>query len=383
MPNSQTFKLSNYHMQYKRMPIEEESPEELGYGNIEINLAESSMRDRKLSEIGANLDELVLNYGDHRGLPELRKLICEKSQQIGIEHVLVCQAAAMALFIVNTSLLSSTDHLIVIRPNYATNIETPRAIGCEISIVDLSFENGFQLDIELIANQIKSNTKLISITTPHNPTGVVFLDTDLLKLAKFTEKKGIYLLVDETYRELNFQTAAKPYFAELNKNIISISSMSKAYGLPGLRLGWLICQDKEIMNLFLAAKEQIIITNGIIDEYLAQKALEKKEYFLLESHEILRGNFEIVKLWLLNHAYLEWIEQAAGAVGFVRFKAEYGIDYQLFYQILFDKYKTIVGPGHWFEMPDQYFRLGFGFPTRQELINGLNAIDSCIELLLD
>ncbi len=369
-------------MKYVRMPIEVESPEEMGYQNIEYNLAESSVRDRRFSEIGANLNELVLNYGDHRGLPELRKLICENSQVLDIEDVLVCQAAAMALFIINTSLLSSADHLIVIRPNYATNIETPRAIGCEITYIDLSFENSYKIDIEEIIASIKPNTKLISITNPHNPTGVLFEENKIITLANLAKENNCFLLVDETYRELNFQTELNPYFAEINSNVISVSSLSKAYGLPGLRIGWIICKNKVLVQKFLAAKEQIIICNSVVDEYLAFSALKNKVKLLTYSHLVLKNNFKIVKNWLENHPYLECIEPIAGAVCFPRFKKEIIIDFVKFYSILFENYKTIVGPGHWFEQSDRSFRIGFGYPTEIELKNGIIAIDKAIALLM-
>ncbi len=177
------------------MPIEIESPEEMGYGNIQFNLAESSVRDININELEANLNDLVLNYGDHRGDINLREIICENSEILQSEDVLVCQAAAMALFIVNTSLLTESDHLIVIRPNYATNIETPKAIGCKISYVNLVFEAGFQPNIDQIESQIRPNTKLISITNPHNPTGIVLNSNFLSELIELVESKNIYLRI--------------------------------------------------------------------------------------------------------------------------------------------------------------------------------------------
>ncbi|OYU92612.1 MAG: aspartate aminotransferase, partial [Bacteroidetes bacterium B1(2017)] len=277
-------------MQYKRMPIEVESPEEKGYSTIKYNLAESSISDKKISDIlpdafGKEFDELVLQYTDHRGKPKLRKAIIEESKDLEISDVLVCQAAAMALFVVNTTILSKEDHLIVLRPNYATNIETPRAIGCEISFVDLKFENGFQLDIEDIRKAILPNTKLISITTPHNPTGVIIPEKTINKLIIIAEENAIYLLVDQTYRELSFKTELEPYYALKSPNVISVSSLSKAYGLPGIRIGWIICKDQSLMEKLLAAKEQIIICNSVIDEYLAERALETKTKILSVSHK--------------------------------------------------------------------------------------------------
>jgi len=126
---------------------------------------------------------------------------------------LVCPSAATALFIILTTLLQPDDHLVVLRPNYATNIETPKAIGCSSSYVDLHFENGFQFSLEDITGKVNPDTKLISLTSPHNPTGVVFDDTLIKSVIEFAKERNIYVLVDETYRDLNFQTPLLPYVA--------------------------------------------------------------------------------------------------------------------------------------------------------------------------
>jgi aspartate/methionine/tyrosine aminotransferase len=127
-------------MKYVRMPIEVESPEQLGYDTIECNLAESSVHDAVFQDLKLNLNELVLAYGHHLGKPELRDVLSKRYVSITPDDVLITAGAAAALFIVATSLLEKNDHLIVLRPNYATNIETPRAIGCEIDFIDLHFE---------------------------------------------------------------------------------------------------------------------------------------------------------------------------------------------------------------------------------------------------
>ena len=161
-------------MQYVRMPIEIESPEEMGYGNIKYNLAESSVRDINLRDVDVDLKNLVLFYGEHKGITKLREAIREESKVLSADDVLVTTGAATALFIVSTTLLNPSDHLIVIRPNYGTNLETPRAFKCEMSIIDLKFEDGFEIDVDAIKKAIQPNTKLISITNPHNPSGKLF-----------------------------------------------------------------------------------------------------------------------------------------------------------------------------------------------------------------
>lgn len=152
-------------MEYVRMPMEMESPEEIGYDQIRYNLSESSVTDRKLSDLNLTIPDLTLLYGEHRGSEKLRALIASESAGLTAADVLIAGGAAGALFIIATALLRANDHLVVLRPNYATNLETPRAIGCEITHIDLSFENGFRMDHEMLAASIKPNTKLISITS--------------------------------------------------------------------------------------------------------------------------------------------------------------------------------------------------------------------------
>ncbi|MFN8575128.1 MAG: aminotransferase class I/II-fold pyridoxal phosphate-dependent enzyme, partial [Gemmatimonadaceae bacterium] len=149
-------------MRYRRMPIEVESPEEVGYASIRYNLAESSMRDRVLGDLGADMDlsRMILLYGDHRGHPGLRELLAAESGCTA-DQVLLTPGAAGALFVISTSLLSAGDHLVVLRPNYATNIETPRAIGCDISYVELSLETGFRYTAADIAAAMTPQTRLV------------------------------------------------------------------------------------------------------------------------------------------------------------------------------------------------------------------------------
>jgi aspartate/methionine/tyrosine aminotransferase len=364
-------------MQYKRMPIEIESPESLGYDSIECNLAESSVRDVLFKDIQINLTDLVIAYGDHTGKPALRDLIADEYKNISGNDVLLTVGAAGALFIIHSSLLKKEDHLIIIRPNYATNIETPRSIGCEISFIDLLFEQNYALDTAKIKAAICPNTKLISITTPHNPTGTIVSEEQLHAVIKIAEEMNCYVLVDETYREIAFQTPTT-LAASLSKKAISISSVSKAYGVPGIRLGWLITQDKSLQHLFLAAKEQIHICNSIVDEEICyQYILKKKNYFPAIQKEI-QTCFSILKKWIKAHDYLEWVEPSGGVVCFPRFKSNINIDIRKSYKTLLADYKTYLGPGHWFEQSKHSFRLGFGWEKLDAFEKGLNNIDKAI-----
>lgn len=364
-------------MRYVRMPIEVEAPEEYGYGRIRYNLSESSITDQTLDSLGLTVPNLTLLYNEHRGSEALRSLIVAGSSNLSAADVLITTGAATALFIVSTSLLGPADHLVVVRPNYATNLETPRAIGCDISFVDVTFENGFRLDLDRVAAAITPRTKLISVTCPHNPTGVMLTEAELQQLVALAEAKGCYLLVDETYRDLSFD-GALPQAASLGQKVIGVSSLSKAYGVPGIRIGWLITRDPGLQHIFLAAKEQISICGSVIDEWIAEQVLTRRQELLPATLAEMRERRRLVAQWMEGESLLQWVRPSGGVVCFPHMRAEPPGGTAAFYQRLLETYGTYVGPGHWFEMSDRFFRLGYGWTSRGELVAGLDAISRAL-----
>jgi aspartate/methionine/tyrosine aminotransferase len=364
-------------MQYKRMPIEVESPEELGYGNIRYNLSESSVADQSIGGLGLVVPDLTLLYGEHRGSHALRSLIVGDAIGLDAEDVLITGGAAGALFIVATCLLGRGDHLVVVRPNYATNLETPRAIGCKVSFVDLKFEDGFRLDLGAVLSAITPQTKLVSITCPHNPTGTMLSEAELRELVALVKSRGCRLLVDETYRELAFERAL-PIAASLGEHVISVSSLSKAYGVPGIRIGWLVTKDPALRDVFLAAKEQINICGSVVDEWIAEQILAKGQQLLPRTLAEMRLRRERVSKWIEGEEMLEWVRPAGGVICLPRMKSEPAGGTAAFYRRLLDSHGTYVGPGHWFELNDRYFRLGYGWSTEEALQSGLAAISAAL-----
>jgi aspartate/methionine/tyrosine aminotransferase len=367
------------------MPIEEESPEQLGYARIRFNLTESSVRDRSLADLGIDLGDMLLFYGDHAGADSLRELIAAQSGGAGSgvspDDVLVTAGAAQALFIIATSLLDKGDHLVVIRPNYATNIETPRAIEADVSYLELTFEDGFRIDPEKLMALVTPRTKYVSITLPHNPTGVTMSAADLRSVVGRVEAAGCRLLVDETYREMTFGEPL-PVAATLSDRAISVSSLSKTYGIPGIRSGWLVCRDRELMTTFLAAKEQIGICGSVVDEEIAARAFAQRDSWLPEVNAHIRRRFEVVGNWMAGEELLEWVEPQGGCVCFPRIKPDVPVDIDEFYRVLNDRHGAYVGPGHWFEQSRRHLRVGYGWPLQDELEGGLAAISSSVRAAL-
>ncbi len=364
-------------MHYRRMPIEVESPEQLGYDAIKYNLSESSVTDVRLGDLALDLSDLVLAYGDHLGKPELRALLTADTPPLQPDHVLMTVGAASALFIVATSLLKPGDHMIVVYPNYATNIETPRQIGADYDWFRLTFDQGWQIDVDALAARIRPETRYVSITVPHNPTGTMITRAQLEQLVELVEARGCRLLVDETYREMGYAEVLPPA-ASLSPSVISVSSLSKTYGLPGLRLGWLMTQDADLMQTFLAAKEQIFISGSVLDEEVAYQYLLHKDAQLTRIRGDIARKLGIVREWIAEEPLMEWVEPQGGVACFPRIRPDLGIDLDRFYATLLDDYKTMVGPGHWFECDRHHMRIGFGWTDDDQLRRGLENISNAL-----
>lgn len=372
-------------MQYRRLPIEIESPEELGYDMIRFNLSESSVSDQRLSDlgVGVDLDALLLCYGDHRGRPELRRLIAEDRGRspgpvdLSADDVLVVPGAAAALFCLNTALLEPGDHAVIVRTNYATNLETPRAVGANIDLLELDFEDGFRLDLDRLAALIRPDTKLVSLTNPHNPTGSTVTAGELRSVVEMVERVGATLLFDETYRELTWGEPL-PLAASLSERAVSVCSLSKAFGLPGLRLGWAVSANPDLSQTLLAAKEQILICGSTLDEAVGAHVLANADRLLEPVRERCATHLDLVRSWIAGDDRFEWVEPGGGVVCFPRLAES--IDTDRFYEVLTGELGTYVGPGHWFEADRRHFRVGFGWPTTGELQGGLQALTQAATL---
>lgn len=366
-------------MEYKRLRMVTEAPEELGRPIVH-GFSESGVKPRNLSDLGVSIpSELPLAHTKHKGSDELCSLI---SDPIGLkkEDIVITIGASSALFIVASAILTHNDHLVITNPNYPANIATGKATHCDISFVDLHFSTGYQLDLEKVASAIRPNTKLISITNPNNPTGTSLKTKDLQALAQLAKDRGCYLLIDETYSDMIYSPENYvPAAASLGPHVIGVSSMSKAYGVPGIRIGWISTTDKRLQEIFLAAKELQNISVSVLDESAAEQILKRRDEHLQAVRSDLRQRRDIVDAWIQSESeLLEWNRPEAGAIGFIRMKKEPSGGNSAFYERLLKEHGTYVGPGRWFEQPDSFFRIGFGYPSLELLHEGLAAISKVL-----
>jgi aspartate/methionine/tyrosine aminotransferase len=252
-------------------------------------------------------------------------------------------------------------------------LETPYAIGCDVSFLDLTFEGRFQVDVAALEKLITPRTKLVSLTHPHNPTGVEMDLETIRAVIALCEKHGCRFLLDQTYRDM---TRGEPMVlaAGLSDRAITVSSVSKTYGVPGIREGWLVSADKALMRTFLAAKEQIMLTGSMIDEAIAYEVLKRRPVWLPAIKARIAAGFATTKAFIQGQDAIEWVEPSGGVTAFPRIRADVDVDTDAFYRHLVHDHGTFVGPGHWFGQPAKSFRMGWGWPLPDELAHGLGSL---------
>ncbi|MBN2246814.1 MAG: aminotransferase class I/II-fold pyridoxal phosphate-dependent enzyme [Candidatus Aminicenantes bacterium] len=345
---------------------------------IDYDIGESAVKTLDVKDLDIDLSEISLRYGYHGGKPELRECLAGQYPGLKEENIVVTTGASEANFLVVSALVKPGDHVIVEHPNYPSLYEVPRSLGCTVDLLPLRFENLFKPDLSALEKKITPKTRLISLTHPNNPTGSMISGEELQSIIDLVEARGIYLLFDETYRDMAFGDQTLPTAAVLSSKVVSISSMSKCYGLPGIRTGWLASQDKFILDSAVAIREQVSISNNALSEEIAYSVLSRKEEYLQIARKRIENNRAVVADWMEKQTDFEWIYPEAGVVCFPRTKSHLQLDNEKLYRTLAEKYRTFVVPGRCFEMSNRYFRIGFG-GDEDKIRKGLDHLAKAME----
>ena len=186
-----------------------------------------------------------------------------------------------AIFSIYAALMKPGDHMVCETPNYPSNYGIPQGLGQDVTLCSMDFEDDYRLNLDKIKSMVQPNTKVLSICHPNNPTGCCITVEELQNLVDFCREKDIYLLSDETYREMYLEDPP-PAACTLYDKAISITSMSKCYGIPGCRIGWLACKDQHLLDEVLTVREYVSITNNSVGEVLATEVLKRGEEMMAE-----------------------------------------------------------------------------------------------------
>ena len=345
---------------------------------VDINLSDSGVHPYSINSLltpdeRTALLDVEMGYGWTNGTPALRETIATMYPGRSDDEVLVTNGSAEAIFVMGMTVLEPGDELIVITPNYLQLWGWAQAIGVKPVAVALREDRGWAPDLDELAAAITPRTRMISICHPNNPTGSVLAPDQMTALVELARRHGLWLHADEVYRGTEFSGTESPSFADLYERAIVTSGLSKAYALPGLRIGWIVGPAAEIATAW-GRKDYTSITTGALSEAIATIALrpERRAAILERSRRMLGANLDIVADWIGRHDdLLSWTRPAATGTVFVRYDLPVNST-ELVHRIRREQSVLLV-PGDVFGL-DGYLRLGTG-PETETLRDGLRRLD--------
>ena len=339
-----------------------------------------SMRDLlalATAEEREEFEGLWLGYTETFGAPDLREAIASNYDNREAGEVLCFAGASEGIFAANSVILDKDSHAIVVTPNYQSHETLPVAI-CAATGVPLDPDDGWSLDIDRVADAVRPNTKLVTINFPHNPTGAILSPDRYDALVQLCRKHGIYILHDEIFNGLGpTGTEHLPFIADIYERGLSLNVMSKSYGLPGLRIGWIACADGYVIAKMERMKHYLSICSSGPSERLAKIAVNNRNKLLARNCSIVDENLPKWEAFFARYPDLfDWRRPDGSCMAFPRYRGAEGVEQ--FTRTLLEEsgvlllpstiYRSELGP-----KPNDRFRLGYG---RKGLDEGLAALDA-------
>jgi aspartate/methionine/tyrosine aminotransferase len=347
------------------------------------HLCASDMQSMTLTELLALADDadrkvwdsLYLGYTETWGGPGLREAIASTYEKVAASDVLTFVGAQEGIFAAMHALLRPDDHAIVVIPNYQSVESVPVSI-CEATGIALDPARNWELDPDEVREAIRPNTRVISFNFPHNPTGKVISRATLESLIAMAREGGIYLFSDEVYRGVERRAEMMlPQVADLYERGISLGVMSKSYGLPGIRVGWVACRDREALGRIERMKHYTSICGAAPSELLAQIALKARDRILAKNRALIAKNLPMLETFFAEFEDLfEWYLPDGGCIGFPRYTGKDGVEE--FTRRLVEESDVLLLPASVYRSelgptPTDRFRIGYG---RDNMEAGLAAM---------
>jgi aspartate/methionine/tyrosine aminotransferase len=304
--------------------------------------------------------DLALGYTESGGHPLLRAAIAASYENLTSDDVLVCAGGQEAIFLVMSALVGPGDHAVAVWPAYQSLYEVARAAGGDVTLVPLRHEARWALDVDEVAAAMRPNTSAIIVNFPHNPTGALPPRSTLDALVALAESSGARLVSDEVYRLLEQDGVERwPQAADVYERAVSLNVMTKAYGLGGLRIGWLATRDRAVLQAAATRKDYTTICSSAPSEILALIALRSADTLLARTRGLLARNLAAVRAFFDGHSGLyDWVPPRAGPIAFPRLLADADIDDVA--ATLARQEGVLLLPGSVYEHGGNHFRIGFG-----------------------
>jgi aspartate/methionine/tyrosine aminotransferase len=316
--------------------------------------------------------KLWCGYTESPGAPYLREALAAIYQQIHPDHLVVVSAAQEAIFLFYHALLTPKDHAIVETPCYESALTIPRSTGASVSEWRRKSENGWAHDFAALEKLIRPNTRAIYINTPHNPTGLLMPQQIFRRVLELAAQNDIYVFCDEVYRELEHDPSTRlPAACDFYERALSLGSVSKTYGLPGLRLGWLASRDAAFLQKIISLKHYTTICASAPSEFLTALAMRHRDKFIERSRQIVLRNLRQLSAFFAHRSDLfEWTPPNASTIGFARLKLQQNV--QTFCDNLVREAGVLLLPGTVYDEP-HHIRFGYGRRSMPESLAQLEV----------
>ncbi len=349
---------------------------------VQFNLSESSvhpMSPRELVQDPAYLERLMdepLIYNQSNGTDELRAAIAALYPGATLDHVEVTNGGSEANFVSIYALLEPGDEAVIILPNYQQIWGMIHSFGMNVKAVRLHEERGWAPDLDELEAAVSPRTRMIVVCNPNNPTGAILTAGEMDAIVRIAARSGAWILADEIYQGSERSGQMTATFWGKYDRVIITNGLSKAYGLPGLRVGWIVA-PKDIIAKTWSYHDYTTIAPGTLSDWLARIAVspEGRTRCLERTRDICRKNFPLFHTWMKSHGSMfRMVEPKAGAIAYVRYDLD--INSSVLIERLLKEKNVLVVPGDHFGM-DHYLRIGYG-PPPEYLRKGLELVHEII-----
>ncbi len=349
---------------------------------VRYDLSESGVEALTLEEATRDAKELMrtkLGYAEGVGREPTRALVAGFHSGASADDVLITTGTSEANFLALATLVSADDEVVVVMPNYMQVHGIAQGLGARVREVWLREEKGWRIDLDGLAAAVNERTRLICMCTPNNPTGQVLSRSEIQLVVAIAARHGAWILADEVYRGAELDGVESPSFSGRGERVMVTGGLSKVYGLPGLRIGWLVAPAQQVQSA-VRLKDYTTIAPATLSESLAEIALERREKLLERARFILSERWPTLEDWASTHSReLHWTAPRAGGICF--FSYRFPIDSMALVDRLIREYSTMIVPGVHFRA-ERHLRIGYGMETRV-LHSGLAAIDRLLASLGD
>ncbi|MCK5058434.1 MAG: aminotransferase class I/II-fold pyridoxal phosphate-dependent enzyme [Candidatus Aminicenantes bacterium] len=320
-------------------------------------------------------ENLQLGYTDSRGHHLLREEISRLYDNITPENLLVT-CPEEGIFLTMNILLDPGDHIVVTFPGYQSLYEIADSIGCTVTRWQPQEGKEWKFDVTYLESAIRKNTKLLVVNFPHNPTGALPEREDYNLIVKMAKENNIFLFSDEMYRFLEYDERDRlPSGAEIYENGLSLFGMSKTFSLAGLRLGWLVTRNRELLDKLLAFKDYTTICSSAPSEILALMALRARDKIIARNLEIIKNNLSLLDRFFDDHPdVFSWNRPKAGSIALPRLLLKERTS--LFCRRLREEKGVVLLPSRVYDYGEGHFRVGFG---RRDMSNALTLLEDYLD----